>query len=218
VVSDDYLRETFARVVALRPDIVVVTGDFLTHRGDRGEAQYAQLAELLADLPRGRLATLGILGNHDYGWQWSDPDVARRVQAVAERAGIRILRNEAATVAGLDVIGVDDHWARRADPLHALAQRTHDAALVLCHNPDTLDQRPWGDWRGWILSGHTHGGQCKPPFMDPPLLPVANRRYAAGEVRLADGRTLYVNRGVGHTLPVRFNVRPEVTVHILRAA
>ncbi|MCU0649872.1 MAG: twin-arginine translocation signal domain-containing protein, partial [Gemmatimonadaceae bacterium] len=48
VVSDDYLRETFARVVALRPDIVVVTGDFLTHRTDRGEAQYAQLAELLA--------------------------------------------------------------------------------------------------------------------------------------------------------------------------
>ena len=73
----------------------------------------------------------------------------------------------------------------------------------------------WSGYQGWILSGHTHGGQCRPPFLPPPLLAVSNRRYTAGEFDLSGGRRLYINRGVGHLLRVRFNVRPEVTVHEL---
>ena len=211
VVDDDYLRTTFARATALAPDIVAITGDLLTHRTSRGESQYAQLRDLLATIPRGRLATVAVLGNHDYGPGWRDREVARRVQAEAERAGVQVLRNEVASVAGLDVVGVDEFWADAGNPPAALAARTHDAALVLCHNPDALDALPWGDYRGWILAGHTHGGQCRLPFLPPPVLPVRNRRYAAGEVVLADGRRLYVNRGVGYTLPVRANVPPEVT-------
>lgn len=218
VVDDDWLRDVFARAAALRPDIVAITGDFLTHRVSRGESQYAQLRDLLATVPRGRLATVGVLGNHDYGPGWSDHDVARRVQAEVERAGVQLLRNEVATVAGLDLVGVDELWARTADPRAALARRTHEASITLCHNPDALDALPWGDYRGWILAGHTHGGQCRLPFMAPPVLPVRNARYAAGEVPLADGRRLYVNRGVGYTIPVRFNVPPEVTVFTLVAS
>ncbi len=210
-VSDSYLVECLEKVAALRPDILVFTGDFLTYRHARGDAQFAQLREVLAHLPQGRLATLGILGNHDYGRAWSEPAVAKRVQAVAERAGVRVLRNECATVAGLDVVGVDDLWSGFADPERALAGRRGNAAIVLCHNPDTLDAKPWPGYRGWILAGHTHGGQCKPPFLPPPLLPVRNRRYTAGEIPLDDGRRLYINRGLGHLLQVRFNVRPEIT-------
>jgi predicted MPP superfamily phosphohydrolase len=136
----------------------------------------------------------------------------------AERAGVRVLRTEVASVRGLDVVGVDDLWARRADPAYALRGRSAEAALVLCHNPDALDRLPWTGYRGWVLAGHTHGGQCKPPFLPPPVLPVRNPRYAAGEVALADGRRLYVNRGLGHLLRVRFNVRPEITAFTLRPA
>jgi predicted MPP superfamily phosphohydrolase len=68
------------------------------------------------------------------------------------------------------------------------------------------------------VAGHTHGGQCKPPFLPPPLLPVQNKRYTSGVFGLSDGRTLYISRGVGHFLPVRFNVRPEVTVFRLQPA
>ena len=75
--------------------------------------------------------------------------------------------------------------------------------------------RGWENYHGWILSGHTHGGQCKPPFLPPPLLPVRNVRYTAGEFALDGNRRLYINRGVGHLLRVRFNMRPEVTVHEL---
>ncbi len=76
----------------------------------------------------------------------------------------------------------------------------------------------WGDYQGWILAGHTHGGQCKPPFLPPPLLPVWNPRYTAGEFPLAGNRRLYINRGIGYVLRVRFNVRPEITVFHLAPA
>jgi len=69
-----------------------------------------------------------------------------------------------------------------------------------------------------VLSGHTHGGQCKPPFLPAPLLPVRNRRYTAGEFAVSGNRRLYISRGVGHLLKVRFNVRPEVTVFALARA
>jgi uncharacterized protein len=218
-VSDAYLVDAFARAAALRPDLVVVTGDFLTHRAGRGESQYAQLREVLAHLPRGGLATLGILGNHDYGVSWAEPAVAARVAREAERAGVRVLRNEAANVAGLDVVGVDDLWARRANPAAALEARSGSASLVLCHNPDAVDEpHGWDDYAGWVLAGHTHGGQCKPPFLPPPILPVKNARYAAGEVDAGPGRRLYVTRGLGHLISARFNVRPEITAFTLRRA
>jgi predicted MPP superfamily phosphohydrolase len=216
-VDDRYLIDALDRAAALRPDVVVVTGDFISYLRERGDAQFEQLRRVLSHLPRGRLATLGILGNHDYGRNWSEPEVAERVIAEAERAGMRVLRNEVATVRGLDVIGVDDLWAHRANATRALGQRTSDAALALCHNPDAMDELSWGEYRGWVLAGHTHGGQCKPPFLPPPLLPVRNKRYTAGEIPLADGRRLYINRGLGHLIQVRFNVRPEITAFTLRA-
>ena len=215
LVDDDYLIGAFGRAAALRPDIVVVTGDLLTHSEARGDAQYAQLRDVLTHIPRGRLGTFGILGNHDYGRSWSEESVARRVIGEAERAGIRMLRNTATSVEGLDIVGVDDLWAGAADPAAALRQRTSDAGIVLCHNPDALDAAQWSGYRGWVLAGHTHGGQCKPPFLPPPLLPVRNRRYTAGEIALEDGRRLYINRGLGHLTKVRFNARPEITLFTL---
>jgi predicted MPP superfamily phosphohydrolase len=215
-VSDDYLVDSFERARALKPDIALFTGDFISYRLERGEAQFAQLQGVLSHFPMGQLATLAVLGNHDYGRNWSEPEVARRVENEAARAGIRVLHNEVASVQGLDVIGIDELWAHRADSRRALAARTNTAAVALCHNPDGLDELPWPDYQGWIFSGHTHGGQCKPPFLPPPLLPVKNRRYTAGEIRVDDRRTVYISRGVGHLIRARFNVRPEMTLFTLR--
>jgi predicted MPP superfamily phosphohydrolase len=100
-----------------------------------------------------------------------------------------------------------------------LSKLTPDEPTVaLFHNPDGADLSAWGDFRGWILSGHTHGGQCKPPFLPPPLLPVFNKRYTSGAFDLGGGRFMYINRGLGHLLRVRFNVRPEITLHRLVGA
>lgn len=214
-VSSEYLIEALKSAAALRPDIVVNTGDFLSYVRERGDDQFRELATVLAHGPRGRLGTFGVLGNHDYGMNWSEPEVAARVQVVLERAGIRVLRNDVAVVRGLDIIGVDDLWGKQADPVRAFEKRTAAAAVAICHNPDSVDLAEWKSYQGWILAGHTHGGQCKPPFLPPPILPVENRRYTAGEIDAGGGRRLYINRGIGHLLRTRFNVRPEITLFTL---
>ena len=213
-VADDYVIGAFARLRALEPDIIALTGDFVSHHAE----MFAQMDRVYRHFPHGRIATVSVLGNHDYGAGWAHPEVADRVAAVAERHGIRVLRNEIADVAGLQIVGLDDLWADRFDPWVAFSR--FDAsrpAIALSHNPDTVDLPGWDGFSGWILSGHTHGGQCKPPFLPPPLLPVRNRRYTCGAFDLSGGRRLYISRGIGHLIRVRINVRPEITVFELTA-
>jgi predicted MPP superfamily phosphohydrolase len=213
-VDDGYVIETFKRLAALEPDIIALTGDFVSHHAE----MFAQMDRVYRHFPRGRLATVSVLGNHDYGAGWAHPEIAERVADVAGRHGITVLRNQIVDVAGLQIVGLDDLWANRFDPWVAFSR--FDAsrpALALSHNPDTVDRPGWDGYAGWILSGHTHGGQCKPPFLPPPLLPVRNRRYTSGEFALSGGRTLYINRGIGHLIRVRINVRPEVTLFEMRA-
>jgi predicted MPP superfamily phosphohydrolase len=214
-VSDAYVADTFTRVAELAPDIVVYTGDFTSYADD----VYAHDARIYRDAPRGRLATFGVLGNHDYGPNWAHPEMADRMTSQLEAVGIRILRNQVADVGGLQIAGMDELWAHRFDPAHTLAALERDGdAIALSHNPDTVDRPGWDGYHGWVLSGHTHGGQCKPPFLPPPLLPVQNKRYTRGTFDLAGDRMLYINRGVGHLLQVRINVRPEVTLFELQPA
>ena len=214
-VSDDYVVESFERVAALRPDIVAITGDLTSYH----DALLPQVRRVYTHVPRGRLATVAILGNHDYGPNWSHPEIADAVVSAVTPFGIKVLRNETHDVAGLQVAGLDDLWADRFDPVPVLSQLDGEKpAIVLSHNPDTVDRQGWGDYQGWILSGHTHGGQCKAPFLPPPLLPVRNRRYVAGELELAGNRRMYISRGIGHLIRVRFNVRPEVTIFELTRA
>jgi predicted MPP superfamily phosphohydrolase len=127
-----------------------------------------------------------------------------------------MLRNESVTIEGLTFIGLDDFWTPRFDPRQVLFDNVDvPAAITLCHNPDAADVPVWHNHRGWILSGHTHGGQCKPPFLPPPLLPVRNLRYTRGTFDVGSGRMMYISAGVGHLLKARFNVRPEIPVFTL---
>ena len=208
-----YIIDSFKEAKTYNPDIVVYTGDFVSYEN---EEQFDQLREVMAHAVYGSLGTVGILGNHDYGPNWLENDVADEITAVLTTAGLTMLRNEAANVAGLNVIGVDDLWGTNFKPEQALSHYQQETAnLVLCHNPDVCDLDCWNGYRGWILSGHTHGGQCKPPFLPPPILPVKNERYTAGAFDLEDERMLYINRALGCSFPVRFNVRPEITVFTL---
>ena len=214
-VDDDYVLDVFARVADLRPDIVVLTGDLVSHH----DRVFEQMEGVYRHFPKGRLATVGIPGNHDYGPAWSHPEIADRVIAIAQQSGIVMLRNRVREVEGLQIVGFDDVWAKRFEPTEAFAGYDgRRPAIALSHNPDTADLPVWEPYEGWILSGHTHGGQCKAPFLPPPLLPVRNRRYTQGEFRLSGNRSMYISRGVGHLLPVRINVRPEVTLFELRPA
>jgi predicted MPP superfamily phosphohydrolase len=130
-----------------------------------------------------------------------------------------VLRNSILDVHGLQIAGIDDLWSGQLAPERVLPHLDRrGASIALCHNPDALDLPAWNGYSGWILAGHTHGGQCSAPWLGPPILPVHNKRYTSGEIALEDGRRLYINRGLGHLHRVRFNCRPEITVFALQSA
>ena len=211
-----YQLDVMQTVQVMEPDFVVYTGDFVTYDGRQ---QLEQLRDVLPMMPNGRLGTAAILGNHDYGPSWSHSEIAQQITDLLSDGGVTVLRNEAKTFAGLTIIGLDDFWGTNYAPAEVLAAMPADEpTLALCHNPDVVDQPIWSNYRGWILAGHTHGGQVKPPFLPPPILPVANKRYTSGKFELGDGRFLYINRGLGNLWPLRFNARPEVTVFRLQTA
>lgn len=215
-VDEEYIRGALEQVAELKPDLIAVTGDVVDYRSERA---MVEARRVLQAFPHGRLGSVAILGNHDYGIGWNDPAKARAVETCLRDAGVDVLRNRVTEIEGLQIAGLDDLWAHRFDPASVVRRiDPQEASLALSHNPDTLDQPGWGEWRGWVLSGHTHGGQCKPPFLPPPLLPVRNRRYTRGAFEAAGRRRVYINAGLGYLRQVRFNVRPEVTVFTLRRA
>lgn len=212
-VDDAYLSGVFDLMRKMAPEIVVYTGDFVSHNTDLNK----HAPRMLSELACGTIGTVGILGNHDYGSGWSNEGSAQQVVSLAELSGVRILRNEVANIGGLKIVGMDDLWANRFDPSIVLPRLTaDDPSVALVHNPDSVDEMGWDSYSGWILAGHTHGGQCKPPFLPPPRLPVRNPLYTSGNLSLAGGRRMYINRGIGHLMQVRFNARPEITLFELR--
>lgn len=205
-----YIIDSFKEAKNYKPDFVVYTGDYISYES---EEQFDQLKEVFNNAVYGKIGTVGILGNHDYGRNWSQNYVAEIVVRTLIEKKITILRNEQININGLNFIGLDDYWATNFNPTVIMNEVNHEQAnIVLCHNPDIADEPVWNNYRGWILSGHTHGGQVKPPFLDPPVLPVKNKNYSAGKYELIDGRTLYINRALGNLWQVRFNVRPEITI------
>jgi predicted MPP superfamily phosphohydrolase len=216
-VPRDFLRGQIQRCAALDPDLVFLTGDFVT-RGDL--TQLAEVGALMRAL-RARHGVFAVLGNHDYGVSSSRRHVpagngaahsGERVAAELAESGVTVLRNGCRTVkvgAGqLQVAGVEDYWSGLYDPGQALANVDPTLpCIVLCHNPDAfVELRQYHC--DWVLAGHTHGGQVRIPLLGAPFLPIAHREYDAGLFR-EGAHTLYVNRGLGYLFQVRFNCRPE---------
>lgn len=215
--NHQYIIDSFTKAKVYQPDFVVYTGDYISLHQD--QVQWDKLSAVLNHAVTGKIATIGILGNHDYGINWAQPEVAGTIANMLAEKNIQVLRNNNTEAAGLHFIGFDDYWGMNFQPEKAMSSFDQEkATIVLCHNPDVCDLPVWGAYNSWILSGHTHGGQVKPPFLSPFILPVKNKLYAAGKYALSNHRTLYINRALGHLWQVRFNVRPEITIFILQQA
>ena len=205
-----FIIDSLEKTKQYNPDFVVYTGDYTSYQSKK---QLLQLEKVMKHVAKGKLGTFGVLGNHDYGEQWKENEVADATTKILEDAGIKMLRNQNIESHGINFIGIDDFWGTNFKPEAALQHfDSSKASITLCHNPDVCDLDVWGDFQGWILSGHTHGGQIKPPFLPPLKIPVQNKRYTSGEFLLDEKRTLYINRALGNLWHIRFNVRPEITI------
>jgi hypothetical protein len=213
----NFVIDSFKKAKEYNPDFVVYTGDYVSTYKDK--VQYDKLKEVLNHSVKGQIGTIGVLGNHDYGVNWSQKEVADKISEILTSKGVHVLRNENIELSGLNFIGFDDFWGLEFNPEKAMKGfEKSKANIVLCHNPDVCDINIWSDYNSWILSGHTHGGQVKPPFLPPPMLPVKNKKYSSGQIKLSNDRTLYINRALGHLWQVRFNVKPEITIFELENA
>lgn len=212
-VSLDHIGEAIDAANSLRPDLIVLTGDYV-HRDSRYiEPVWRQMARL--DAPGGVYA---VLGNHD---QWEDPslNISRHMMKVA---GITDLTNRgfhlSRTRRRLTLAGVGDLWTDTQKLHRALEGVPEDgAAILLSHNPDYNEEIDDARVK-LMLAGHTHGGQIRLPIFGPLVVPSDyGQRYAGGLVRQGS-RLVYISRGVGLTvLPVRFNCRPEINLLTLKS-
>jgi uncharacterized protein len=133
-----------------------------------------------------------------------------------------VLRNQSDSlnVGGrqLWLLGVDDLYLDQDDLPAAMADVPKGATtILLCHSPDIAEEATAANI-DLVLSGHTHGGQVRLPFLGPLVVPIHDTQYVAG--LFTSGHTqLYVNRGIGMVYPpIRFKARPEVTLLTLRAS
>lgn len=202
--SADLIRAAIAAANRLEPDLVVLTGDYLSE----DEEGVALIGEQLAGLAAPSLA---ILGNHDHR-----VDPVGAVEAL-ERLGYGVLQNENTTLSlrgrPFTVVGIDDLTTGHADPRRALKGALAGSRLYLAHDPWTAETLRRFGLPMLVLSGHTHGGQVNVRGLF-----TAREPYRSGLYRLEHVQ-LYVNRGLGNTwLPVRVNAPPEVTLFTLRSA
>lgn len=216
-VTEARLGRIVERLLAERPELILLPGDFLANRTSFVRPlPAAAVARALAPLARAA-PTLGVLGNHD----WHERG-GQEIHAALEEAGIAVLDNEVVQLelAGgpLQIAGLACACSRRAD-LPAVLARLDPAlpTLLLSHVPDAVAYVP--DHVLLTVAGHTHGGQVRLPGFGPVLtMSALPRRFARGHHRIGR-RHLLVTSGVGSSvLPVRLGVPPEYVVATLRTS
>ena len=219
------------RTNALRPDLIVLLGDFAASHRFQGRPVPPQAWSEALGILRAPLGVHAILGNHDW---WDDvsaqsrgrgPTIGRRV---LERVGIPVYENDAIRLrkngqafwlAGLgDQLAFLDRSKKGAGRIRGiddlpgtLAKATDDAPLILlAHEPDIFPAVP--DRVALTLSGHTHGGQVRLLGYSPIVPSRYGNRYAYGHI-MEENRHLIVSGGLGCSmLPVRFGVPPEIVM------
>lgn len=203
-VSHDDIAAAVTLLMAERPDLILLGGDYVTWR-DRTYVDAA--AEALAPLsaPHGVFA---VLGNHDD---------ERNVPAALSRRGFTVLADArtALTIRGetLEIAGIR-FWTQRAGDIAPVLRGARGTVVLLAHDPRRVEEAA-ALGVPLVLSGHTHGGQVVLPILGA----VAARKFPvlAGIGRVG-GTTLFVSRGVGTVyVPVRINCPPEVAVLTLES-
>jgi hypothetical protein len=219
-----FLREVIERTNRLQPDLILLTGDFVS--SEISSRQFAigsawQCANMLTALTCRQV--YAVLGNHDV---YVD---AKEVTAALTANGIKVLTNACLPIERdgkrFWLAGIDDPLVGDPNPEKAIPASIRDVpnepVILMCHAPDYADDllaHPAGMSVDLMLSGHTHGGQIRLPLVGALQLPDMGKKYVEGWFKL--GRMqLYVNRGIGTVgVPFRLDCPPEISLFTLRTA
>ena len=214
----EQIRKYAEMTNALKPDLIVLTGDFVTFDPRTQDPVVDALAGLKAPF-----GVFGCLGNHD---AWSG--VENSITRLFRQRGVRILRSEAVEIRiqndVINLIGTDFESSHRFGPSAPVTNLLGNVVpliardrvnILLSHNPDTFD-RAAELGIDLSMAGHTHGGQAALEFISPEIAPSRLvTPYVAGWFRKPGGQ-LYVNRGIGTIgVPIRIGAPPEITVYHL---
>ncbi len=200
--SDRIIRHAVSMANAENPDLILITGDFVTE----DPADITPCGHLIAPL-RARLGVYTVLGNHDYTAD------ASAVCRMLKHSGFTILMNEnREAVKGLWVVGLEDDRHGHPNPEQGFENIPENSAiLAMIHNPGYSEKI--ADRTCVAFSGHTHGGQVKMPILTSrELRRIGAKHYRAGWYTVGKV-SLYVNRGIGKVgVPIRFRCKPEIAV------
>jgi len=206
IVTLNLVRKTVAMVNALQPDLIVITGDFVT----RFISGIYEMGPVLGQL-RARHGVFASLGNHDL---WLDAAI---ITQTLNASGVPVLINQGLPISvngeTLWLAGVDDAMSGRPNLNAALKGMPAKAPVVLMgHEPDPADEFSLDGRVNLMLSGHSHGGQIRLPGIGSPFKAPLAENYDMGLYNV-EGMWLYVNRGIGviTSVPLRLNCPPEIS-------
>ncbi len=213
LVLDRFLSRTISMIRDLKPDVILLGGDYVNEDPLDAVPLLAHLSKLQP--PAG---IYGVLGNHDY---WAGAD---QIIKIFHQSPIRMLVNETITLRKADqrlvIAGLDDAYHGSPNLEKTLSGIAKEQpVIVLVHEPDYADKTVTANRTLPLqLSGHSHGGQVCLPLIGPPVLPPMGRIYPAGLQKIKDTeRLVYTSRGIGNLMPIRFNCRPEISYLELQA-
>ncbi len=210
-------QKLVVKINALNPDIILFTGDLMDEPNKYSEMN--KLVPLLEKLhaPLGKYC---IYGNHDHGGYGSE--IYRNIM---ETTNFTVLLNKSIPIklkdgSSIYLLGIDDAMLGNPDlPLALKNVPNNHFTLLLSHAPDLADSAAQYPIH-WQISGHSHGGQVKIPFIGALIKPPFAQKYPEGLYTIGDQKqlTLYVNRGIGTTrLPFRFMAKPELTIFTIKS-
>ena len=215
----DYTLTDFKRLIdkinALEPDLIIFTGDLIDNNKSFSEEEGT--TALLKEL-RATYGKFAVYGNHDHGGNGT-----KRYARMMTHSDFVLLKDssELITLANdqkLAIIGTDDIVLGHPDLEKAFQEISASTFnLFISHAPDVVDKvkhQPID----LQLSGHSHGGQVRLPFVGAPFTPPYGQKYVKGlyQIEESNGMYLYVNSGIGTSqLPYRFMNLPEITLLLL---
>jgi predicted MPP superfamily phosphohydrolase len=213
-----FLEHVVHKINALSPDLVLLTGDFIT-RGSLTFIAATHAANRCAEILSTLTAPLryAVLGNHDVA-----VNAAMVIQALTlHNTPVLVNQHVAIEKNGfrLWICGVEDPGTSHPDLDLTIPPDAGAPVILMAHEPDYADKvllHPRAPLIDLMLSGHSHGGQVRLPFVGPLILPPMGQKYPEGPYRFKQMQ-LYVNRGIGTVgLPFRLNCPPEITLHTLQ--